>query len=263
MILSQEEKHMSEVLEDDVQQLGEVNDQLVLVAGYSGEGKSASLRHIENQERWVYLNCEAGKRLPFKNQFNNVRITDPYEVWGYFDEATANKEHVDGIIIDSITFLLDMFESLYINGAANGQKAWGDFAQFFKVLMQQKVTLFGKPVIIIAHLLDVYDEASQSMKTTVPVKGSLKNNGIEAYFSTVIAARKIPLKELEKFGSKLLEITEEEQELGYKHVFQTRITKNTTGMRIRSPMGMFAKAETYIDNDCQKLLHHLNEFYAN
>ena len=29
---------------------------------------------------------------------------------------------------------------------------WGDFAQFFKVLMQEKVTRFGKPVIITAHV---------------------------------------------------------------------------------------------------------------
>lgn len=255
---------MSEVMEDEAPaQVGEVNDQLILVAGYSGEGKSASLRNIRNQENWVYLNCEAGKRLPFRNRFNNVRISEPYEVWSYLDDCIENKDQVDGVIIDSITFLLDMFESQYIAGAANGQKAWGDFAQFFKTIMQQKVTRFGKPVVIIAHLLDVYDEASQSMKISVPVKGALKNNGIEAYFSTVVGARKVPLKELEKFGSKLLDITEEEKELGYKHVFQTRITKGTTGMRIRSPMGMFDKSETYIDNDVQKLLDHLNEFYGN
>jgi hypothetical protein len=253
---------MSDVAADqEVERAGEVNDQLILVAGYSGEGKSASLRNIRNQENWVYLNCEAGKRLPFRNRFNNVRIANPYEVWDYFDDCIANKDQVDGVIIDSITFLLDMFETQFINGSANGQKAWGDFNQFFKTIMQQKVTTFGKPVVIIAHLLDVYDEASQSMKVSVPVKGSLKNNGIEAYFSTVVAAKKVPIKELEKYGSKLLDITEEEKELGYKHVFQTRITKQSTGMRIRAPMGMFDKAETYIDNDCQKLLDHLNEFY--
>ncbi|MFP3645215.1 AAA family ATPase [Paraburkholderia sp. SIMBA_054] len=255
---------MSEVAQDDdVQQIGEVNDQLILVAGFSGEGKSASLRHIRNQERWVYLNCEAGKRLPFKNSFNNLRITDPYEVHGAFDECIENKEDVDGIIIDSSTFLMDMFESQYVLGSANTMQAWGAYAQFFKVLMQQKVTTFGKPVVIIAHLLDVLDEKNAEMKTSVPVKGSLKNNGIEAYFSTVVVAKKVSLKELEKYGSKLLDITEDEKELGFKHVFQTRTTKATTGYRVRSPMGMFAKAETYIDNDCQKLLDHLNEFYAN
>jgi hypothetical protein len=232
-----------------------------MVCGYSGEGKSASLRHIKNQERWVYLNCEAGKRLPFKNSFNNVRITNPWEVISYMDDCIENKDQVDGVIIDSVTFLLDMFESQFIYNSANGQKAWNDFNQFFKTLMQQKVTLFGKPVVMIAHVLDVYDEASQSMKTAVPVKGALKNNGLEAYFSTVVMAKKVPIKELEKYGNGLLDITEDEKELGYKHVFQTRPTKQTTGTRIRSPLGMFSKEQTYTDNDVQKLLDHLNEFY--
>lgn len=254
---------MSEVQEDQEVEVGVVNDQLILVAGFSGEGKSASLRNIRNQDRWVYLNCEAGKRLPFRNQFNNVRIADPYEVWSYFDECTENKDQVDGIIIDSSTFLMDMFETQYVLGAADTMKGWSQYAQFFKTLMQQKVTLFGKPVIVIAHLLDVLDEKSMEMRTSVPVKGALKNNGIEAYFSTVVAAKKVAVKELEKFGSKMLVITEEERELGFKHVFQTRITKQSTGYRIRSPMGMFDKAETFVDNDCQVLLDHLNEFYGN
>jgi hypothetical protein len=253
---------MSEVAEDVID-ADLINDQLILVAGFSGEGKSASLRNILNQEKWMYLNCEAGKRLPFKNQFQPYRITDPYQVHEAFDYATNEATDTAGIVIDSSTFLMDMFESQYVLGSANTMQAWGAYAQFFKVLMQQKVTAFGKPVIIIAHLLDVLDEKSMEMRTSVPVKGSLKNNGIEAYFSTVVAAKKVAVKELEKFGSKMLVITDEERELGFKHVFQTRITKATTGFRIRSPMGMFDKAETYIDNDCQKLLDHLNEFYTN
>lgn len=36
------------------------NTQLVLVTGYSGAGKSASLRNIPNQEKWLYLNSESG-----------------------------------------------------------------------------------------------------------------------------------------------------------------------------------------------------------
>ncbi|WWC82021.1 AAA family ATPase [Burkholderia phage vB_BpP_HN05] len=239
-----------------------INDQLVLIAGFSGEGKSASLRNIRDQKDWLYLNCEAGKRLPFPNKFQSYRITDPYQVHDAFDHATNDDTSIKGIIIDSSTFLMDMMESMYVLGSANTQAAWGSYAQFFKVLMQQKVTLFGKPVIVIAHLLDIYDEASQTMKTGVPVKGSLKNNGIEAYFSTVVHAKKVTLKELDKTANGMLEITEDEQELGYKHVFQTRNTKGTVGSRIRSPMGMFSKAETYVDNDAQKLLDHLTAYYA-
>ena len=236
-------------------------DQLVLIVGYSTQGKSASLRNIRNQDRWVYLGTEAGKRLPFKNNFNRVTITDPYQVIEFFDQCIENKDDVDGIIIDSMTFLMDMFETQYVLNSANTMAGWQNYQQFFKQVMQEKVALFGKPVIIIAHVKDELDEKNAEIKTTVPIKGALKNNGVEAYFTTVVAAKKIPIKELEKYGSKMLVITDEERELGYKHVFQTRITKGTTGERIRSPMGMFDRAETYIDNDAQVLLDHLNKFY--
>ena len=99
------------------------------------------------------------------------------------------------------------------------------------------------------------------MKTEVPIKGALKNNGIEAYFSTVVSTKKMPLTELEPYQSDLLTITDEERELGFKHVFQTRITKDTTGERIRSPMGLFSKEQTFMNNDAQLLLDHLDRFY--
>lgn len=238
----------------------DTNDQLILIVGYSSTGKSASLRNIRDQASWLYLNCEAGKRLPFKNKFDSKRIEDPHWVHEAFDYGTNNPE-VSGIITDSITFLMDMYETQYVLPAANTMQGWSNFAQFFKVLMQQKVTAFGKPAIFTAHVSDVLDEKAMEMKTSVPIKGSLKNNGVEAYFSTVVAAKKIPIKELEKYKSDLLTITDEEKELGYKHVFQTRPTKTTTGERIRSPMGMFSKDQTFIDNDAQLLLDHLSEFY--
>lgn len=240
----------------------EINDQLILVSGFSTTGKSASLRNIRNQERWMYLNCEAGKRLPFKNSFDSYRISDPYQVHEAFDYATNDaSDKVDGIIVDSLTFLMDMYESMYVINSTNTMQGWSNFSQFFKELMQRKVVLFGKPVIFIAHLLDVLDEKAMEMKTSVPIKGSLKNNGIEAYFSTVVSTKRVPLKELEKIKNNMLEITEDEKELGFKHVFQTRLTQKTTGERIRSPMGMFSKEQTFIDNDCQLLLDHLAEFY--
>lgn len=241
--------------------MSEMNDQLVLIAGFSTTGKSAALRNIKNQERWLYLNTEAGKRLPFKNSFDAKRIEDPYQVFEAFDYATTNINDFDGIIIDSLTFLMDMLETQYVLCAPDTQKAWGDFAQFFKVLMQEKVVRFSKPVIILAHVLEQLDEQAHEMKVKVPIKGALKNNGVEAYFSTVVAAKKIPIKALEAYSSDLLTITEEEQELGFKYVFQTRLTKETVGERIRSPMGMFSKEQTFMDNDAAILLEHLHAFY--
>jgi hypothetical protein len=243
----------------------EVNDQLILISGISTTGKSASLRNIRNQERWLYLNTEAGKRLPFKNSFLTRRIADPYEVVEYFTEAIANREMLDGIIIDSITFLMDMFETQYVINSANTMAGWGQYAQFFKDLLQRLVVQFGKPVIIIAHVKDDLDEKAMEIKTAVPIKGSLKNNGVEAYFSTVVSTKRVSLKELEPYTSatgSMLSVSEEEIDLGFKYVFQTRLTGKTTGERIRSPMGMFTKGQTFMDNDVQVLLDHLHSFYS-
>jgi hypothetical protein len=208
----------------------------------------------------MYLGTEAGKRLPFKNKFQNFRIDDPYQIHEAFDFGTDNNK-IDGIILDSITFGMDMFETQYVLTASDTMKAWSNYAQFFKVLMQAKVTRFGKPVIITAHLKDELDEKAMEMRTSVPIKGALKNNGVESYFSTVVAAKRMTLKDLEEYSSNLLTITDEDKDLGYKHVFQTRLTKKTIGERIRSPMGLFTKNQTFMDNDCQVLLDHLHEFY--
>lgn len=242
--------------------MSDQNDQLILISGESATGKSASLLNIRNQEKWFYLGCEAGKRLPFKNKFQNFRIEDPYQVHEALDFAKDNPD-VEGIIIDTLDFLMDMFETQYVLASANTQKAWGDYAQFFKIMMQQKIVSFGKPVIILAHTRSDLDEAAMEMKTSVPIKGSLKGNGIESFFSTVVSTKKISLKDLSKtsYDSKFLHITEEDELVGYKHVFQTRLTAATKGERIRSPMGMFSKEQTYTDNDAQLLLDYLTEYY--
>lgn len=238
-------------------------DQLILIVGFSATGKSASLRNIRKQDRWMYLGTESGKRLPFKNKFEVYRITNPYEVMDGFDHATNGApENYDGIVLDSVTFLMDMLETQYVVNAVNTQAAWGDFAQFFKTLMQNKVALFGKPVLVMAHVKEELDPVAQMMKTKVPIKGALKNNGVEAYFSSVVSTKKMTIKQLEGYASDLLTITEEERDLGYKHVFQTRPTKETTGETIRSPIGMFTKAQTFMDNDAQLLLDHVTKFYA-
>ena len=237
-------------------------DQLIAIVGYSTSGKSASLRNIKNQERWLYLNCESGKRLPFKNKFQTLTITDPMHVHDYLQDCIDNSDQIDGVVIDSITFLMEMFESVYVINSANTMAAWGAYQQFFKKIMQELIPKLNKPVIIIAHVKDELDEKNMEMKTSIPVKGSLKNTGIEAYFTTVVAAKKVSIKELEKYASEMLIITEEERELGFKHVFQTRHTKATTGERLRSPMGMFARTETYVNNDAQILLDHLRAFYG-
>jgi hypothetical protein len=238
-----------------------INDQLVLIVGESATGKSLSLRNLPNHEKVMYLNCESGKRLPFRNKFANYTITDPEQVIEAFDFARNNSD-VETIVIDTLTFLMDMYESQYVLGSANTMQGWSNYAQFFKRLMQDKIASSDKSVIVLAHTRAEQDEKTLDWRVSVPVKGSLRGNGVEAYFSTVVAAKKVSLKELENYSSDLLNITDQDRMLGYKHVFQTQLTKNTIGDRIRSPIGLFSTQQTYMDNDAALLLKHLQDYYA-
>ena len=238
-----------------------VNDNLVLICGKSSTGKSASLMGLENPEGVMYLNCEAGKKLPFKAKFKQYVITDPLQVFEAF-EAAENMPDVHTIVIDTLTYLMDMYESLYVYNATNTQKAWGDFAQYYKALMQNYVAKSTKNVIFLAHTSDSLNEAEMAMETKVPVKGSIKNNGIESYFSVVISTKKVPLKALRDYSSNLLNITPDEEALGFKYVFQTRLTKDTVGERMRGPLGLFETKETFIDNNAQLVLNRLHDYYA-
>ena len=239
----------------------QVNDNLVLVVGKSAAGKSACLMGLKNPEGVFYLNCESGKKLPFRSKFREFTITDPFQVYEAF-EVAETKPEVHTIVIDTATYLMDMFESNYVVNSANTMKAWGDYAQFFKNLMQQYVAKSTKNVIFLAHSADSVNEAEMVMETKVPVKGSLKNNGIESFFSLVIAAKKIKVKDLKDYGNELLQITAEEEALGFKHVFQTKLTKETVNERLRGPMGLWDNKETYIANNIQLVLDRMHQYYG-
>ena len=208
----------------------------------------------------MYLNCESNKKLPFPSKFQEFNIIDPYQIYEAFTKAEEMPD-VHTIIIDSLTFMMDMFESVHVIPATDGRSAWGDYAQFFKNLLQQYVAKSTKNIIFTGHTMDIYNEKELAVESYIKVKGSLNNNGIEAMFSTVISSKKLPLKALEPYKSSLLTITDEEEMLGFKYVFQTRLTKETVNERIRSPMRMWTVDETYIDNDVQLVIDRLHKYY--
>lgn len=239
--------------------MSQVNDHLVLICGESSTGKSACLRNLQNV---LYLNCESGKKLPFKpKNFKEVTITDPYQVYEAFTWAESQPE-IKYIVLDGLNFLMDMFESVHVLTAANTMKAWSDYSQFFKNLMQQHVSKSTKNVIFTAHTKSALNEAAMVIETKVPIKGALANQGVEAYFSSIVSTKKVKLKDLENYSNELLNITDKEKALGFKYVFQTQITADTVNERMRSPMGLFEDSETFIDNDAKLLMDRLNEYYA-
>ena len=238
------------------------NPHSILICGESGAGKSMSLYEMRDRSDVLYLNCEGGKPLPFKNKFKNRVVTDPLDILDWLEqlEELGDQNPFNFVVIDTISFMMDMFETIHVINSSNSQKMWGEYAQFFKRLINQssKVNAF---FIFIGHLDRVLDEEEGIFRTAVPVKGALAKKGLEAYFTTVVNVSKQPIKELIKSPNSLLTISEEDEEIGFKHVFQTRTTKKTLGDRIRSPMGMWDRSELYINNDLAPVIKRLLKYY--
>ena len=127
--------------------------------------------------------------------------------------------------------------------------------------MQQYVAPSRLRFIFTAHIDSELNEESGLKEVYVPVKGALKRNGVEAYFSVIVAAVKMPLKKLKGYENDLLDITPREEKLGFKHVYQTQTTKDSLGDRLRGPFDMWEIEETYIDNNGQNLLNVLDDYY--
>ena len=139
---------------------------------------------------------------------------------------------------------------------------WSSFQQYLKNIMQQHVAASTKNIIFTGHIQSFLNEQTMTMEKKIPIKGALAKNGVEAFFSTIVTARTQTLEFLKDYANPLLPITEDDELLGYKHVFQTRLTKETIGERgMRAPMGMWSIKETFIDNDAQVLMDRLIEFY--
>ena len=100
----------------------QVNDNLILICGKSATGKSAALMGLKNPEGVMYLNCEAGKKLPFRSKFKQFTITDPLQVYEAFDHAETDPS-IHTIVVDSLTFLMEMYESVYVVNSANTMQA--------------------------------------------------------------------------------------------------------------------------------------------
>lgn len=236
------------------------NKNLVLIVGKSATGKTASLRNLRDPDGVFFINCEAGKELPFAKPFRKKTLANPLSIFTLLEKAEKS-DKIHTIVIDSLTYLMDMFETQVVLRSDNTMKAWSEYAQFFKRLMQEYVSVSKKNIIFTAHTSDVLNEGEMVMETLVKVKGALMNQGIESYFNNVISCKTVPLDKLDPYESDLLTIDEDEEELQFKYVFQTRKTRDSVNERIRGPLGLWSRKESFIDNDLQLVIDRLHEYY--
>ena len=238
------------------------NKNIVLLMGRPNTGKSSSLRNLP-QSSMAYLNCDL-KETPFRNRFAaNIEVADANDVLAYIADIEAEPA-ISGGVLDTITFLMQMYERQYVvpfAGTKTGQSAWGDYGNFYRNMIH-KLKAGTKNYAILAHEATEYNELNSRMDSYVPIKGAVGKVGVEADFTTILSSKQMPIKTLEKYPNDLLKITDTEREDGVKYVFQTRITKDSTGEKMRSAMGLWSREELYIDNDLQLVFERLNKFYA-
>ena len=253
----------------------EINNKLtVLIEGVSGGGKSSSFQDIpqELQKFVLFLNAE-GKELPFAHDFIEFRVTEPYQVHVALRRILAGElfKHKSGemiapkmIALDSFTFLMDQFVAQYINTAEDTRGAWGDYATFIRTTMLELAAKLHIPFIATTHILQNDDMENMEKASRAAIQGGIgKGNGLESYFTTVVYAKQMRMKNIEEFiaDATMLTISDEEKFDEKKHVFVTRPAKQHSGDRIKSPRGMFSTKDLYMDNSSPKLITHINNFY--
>ena len=236
------------------------NNNVVLVMGQPNTGKSTSLMFFDKPEEIVYLNTD-NKDLPFRPKFKvDRKILKPEDAIVCMQQL-EELDDVTGAVLDTLTFLMQQFEQAYVRNSPNGRSAWGEYAAFYHNALNT-IKASKKDYAILVHEDTNYDEQSMTYKSQIPVKGSVGKLGVEADFTTILAARKVSIKALEGVENDLLHITDEEREDGQKYVFLTRPFKGD-GDKVRSPMKLWSRNELYIDNNIQYVFKRLHEYYNN
>jgi len=235
------------------------NKNIVLISGKPNSGKSSSLRNMD-VSKMVYLNTDL-KAVPFKANFAaQAEISNATDVLAYIKQIEDN-DKISGAVLDTLTFLMSMYERQYVSTAVDGQKAWGGYGNFYKEVIHA-IKSGTKDYVILAHEDTIYNEDNLTMETKIPVKGAVGKIGVEADFTTIVGAKQVPLKKLQGHENALLNITDEEREDGIKYVFVTRITKDYHGEKMRAPIGFWGRDELYIDNDVNHIYDRLKAYYS-
>lgn len=236
------------------------NKNIVLVMGPPNTGKTASLRNLRNMSSMVYLNTDM-KDLSFRGKFLlQAEVSDANNI-GAFISQIEQSAQATGAVLDTLTFLMRMYERQYVKNATNTQKAWGYYADFYGQFIHD-IKAGTKDYAILAHEDIFLNEQTAQMESKVPVKGSVGKTGVEADFTTIVATRQVPLSKLAGYENDLLTITPEDEEDGFKHVFVTRVTKEYVGGKMRAPMDMWSRKELYINNDVQLVFDRLKQYFG-
>lgn len=236
---------------------------IIFLSGRSDTGKTASLRNLENPKKKLYLNFES-KDVPFQFDFVERKIVDPYQLHTLSEKLIENgTEKFDTLIVDSITACMSLFTVKYMGqDCTDTRAAWGAYGDFYEKWAKEILPRLPQQVIVLAHVDEYEEKGTLNTYYQAVVQGRLAKIGLEADFGLVANTVLMPTADLKNFETPLLNVTEEDEIEGFKYVIQTRKTLDTKDTKIRSPLGMWDKNETYIDSNVQLLLDRFNQYYS-
>lgn len=235
------------------------NNLAIAVVGGAGGGKTASLRNIPNQNKWLYINCEVNKPISFPNNFKEIVSTSSKQFMQALATGIKNVK-CEGIIIDTFTSVLDMQEMHGKKTAEDGFKAWDAYRDFVLNTFQQYVANCNKPLIVLCHS-ELGKDARGRSAVQIAVKGSMSNRGIESFFTNIVYADCIDVDELEEYSNDCLTITDDEKADEVKYVFQTRKAGSGVTLPIRQTLNMWKRNEAFIDNDVMLVINRIKQTY--
>ena len=217
------------------------NKKIVLLIGESGSGKTSSLRNMPLEET-VYIDVDRKSIKSFKKM-------DQFKDWvklDYVDHLIPGLHSIEAddeckyVVIDTLSFLMDLFVTQKIDTAADSRSAWGDYKKFYKEMINFAKTS-NKSFIFLAHPKTVYNEQEMESKTFAYAQGSIASK-IEADFAVVAYTRKYLNQDgIPAFG------------------FSVGLTKETIHTSVKSPFGMFDEP-TLDDNDIMEIFKAIEEY---
>ena len=218
-----------------------MNKKMILVIGSTGTGKTTSLRNLDKSKS-VYIDFD-------RKAIKAFRDMDKFREWVKIDyvdhllpglRALESDPDCDTIIIDTLSFALDMFVAQKVDTAADTRAAWGDYKRFYKELIHIAKSS-EKSYIFLTHEKSVYNEAAMEVKTVAYAQGSISGM-IEADFALVAYTHKY---------------VDEDGMPAYG--FLVNPTKDTLALSAKSPMEMFDEP-LIKDNDINILIKAADEY---
>ena len=224
------------------------NKKCVLILGPSGTGKTYSIKKLINEqgEKVAYINLDGKTRLGFKGKSKIAKFItpgDPLEVNNGI-RSIEEDPAIEYVIIDTLSFYLDQIEQKHVIFEHDSQGAWGKaYAASVKDLLHFANNVSTKSWIFMSHTQEG-ELKNFVTPTKAYAKGAVGRLGVEAYFDTVLYTN-------------VFDDDNAEDGVGYR--FQTRKTKESRGLSVKSPEGMFPNVYTE-NNDLIDVFAHIDDY---